>query len=92
MIELNDTPVNSLDINKDSILHYACRGAKLDVVQYLLTNYTSLVASSTVNAENKLPIHMLCEAGKLGTVKCESPEYIQMIWQMLLANPEAIMA
>ena len=67
-------------------------GGNLEVVKYLLNNHTSLVPSAMVNVENKLPIHMLCEAGKLGTVDCESPEYIEMIWQMVLANPEAIMS
>ena len=44
-----------------------------------------------VNAQNELPIHLLCEAGK-DKVDCESSEYIETIWQMLLANPEALMS
>jgi len=91
LIELDDVPVNLLDTNKDSILHYACRGAKLDVVQYLLTNHTSLVPSAMVNTQNELPIHVLCEAGK-DKVDCESSECIATIWQMLLANPEALVS
>jgi len=54
----------------------------------------SCIIGTISNSEcrEQVTIHLLCEAGKLGTVDCESPEYIEMIWQMLLANPEAIMA
>ena len=59
----------------------ACRSGNLGMVNYFLDNHTSLVASG------ELPIHLLCEAGK---VDCDSAEYIDIIWRMLLANPEAV--
>jgi len=59
----------------------ACRSGNLGMVNYFLDNHTSLVASG------ELPIHLLCEAGK---VDCYSAEYIDIIWRMLLANPEAV--
>ena len=77
-----------------SILHYACRGCNLGVIKYLLTSHASLVSLETVNDQDqdKLPIHLLCQAGKEGKggVDCESPEYIETIWLMLLANPEIV--
>ena len=42
-------PMNRLDKNKDSILHYACRGGNLEVVMYLLTNHSSLLSSVEVH-------------------------------------------
>ena len=77
-----------------SILHYACRGCNLGVIKYLLTSHASLVSLETVNDQDqdKLPIHLLCQAGKEGKggVDCESPEYIETIWLMLLTNPEIV--
>lgn len=77
------------DAKKDSVLHYACRGGNLEVIQYLLKQCLSLISEKNVNS--KLPIHMLCEAGK-DKVECESTEYIETIWLMLLAKPDAIMS
>ena len=78
------------DTNKDSILHYACRGGNLEVIKYFLGEHTSLVASAEVNENGDLPIHLLCEAGK-DKVDVDSTEYIEIIWKMLLSNPEALM-
>jgi len=78
------------DTNKDSILHYACRGGNLGVIRYLLDNHTSLVASAEMNERGELPIHLLCEAGKVKVDNDDSTEYIEIIWRMLLANPEAV--
>lgn len=77
------------DARKDSVLHYACRGGNLEVIQYLLKQCLSLISER--NVDKKLPIHMLCEAGK-DKVDCESTEYIETIWLMLLAKPDAIMS
>ena len=87
--DVNST-MNRLDTNKDSTLHYACRRGNLEVVKYLLTNHSSLVSSAEVNEAGKVPIHLLCEAGKDKVDIAESTEYIEIIWRMLLANPEAI--
>ena len=57
----------------------------MTVVKYLLRSHAPLVASATVNANNELPIHLLCNAGKEDKVDKESTEYIETIW--LLANP-----
>jgi len=78
-----------LDENKDSVLHYACRGGNCEVVKYLLTNHSSLVASAETNQKGKLPLHLLCEARK-DKVDVDSAEYVETIWLMLLSNPEAV--
>jgi len=89
--ELDGISMDQLDINKDTPLHYACRGRKLEVVKYLLDEHTSLVSSAGLNEEGKLPIHSLCESGN-DNVDSDSTEYIEVIWRMLLANPEVIMS
>ena len=87
---------NHCDTNKDTILHYACRGGNLDIVQYLLTSHVSLVASASVNenVNNELPFHLLCQAG--GEDKVDKAilelEHIETIWLMLLVNPEVVAA
>ena len=92
LVEKYDSAVDRIDKNKDSILHYACHGGNLGVVKYLLESHAHLVPSATVNAENKLPIHLLCESGKDDDGDRESAEYIETIWLLLLANPEVVMA
>jgi len=89
LVEYDSIPMGQLDTNKDSILHYACRGGNLDVVKYLLDN--SFVSSAEMNGHGELPTHLLCEAGK-DKVDVDSAEYVETIWLMLLANPEAVMS
>jgi len=64
----------------------------LEVIKYFLDEHTSLVlvASAEVNKNGELPIHLLCEAGKDKVELIDSTEYIEIIWRMLLANPEAL--
>jgi len=92
LVEYDSIPLGQLDTNKDSILHYACRGGNLDVVKYLITNHSS-VSSAEENGNGELPIHLLCEAGKDKVdCDCDSAEYVETIWLMLLSNPEAVMS
>jgi len=90
--EIFSIPMGQLDTNKDSVLHYACRGGNLGVIKYLLGNHPSLVSTAEVNEKGKLPIHLLCESGKVKVDNDDSTEYIEIIWRMLLANPEAIVS
>ena len=83
--------MSHLDTNKESILHYSCRGGNLGVVQYLITNHASLVASMKVNINEELPIHLLCEYGK-SREDSDSTQYFETIWLMLLADPEALLS
>ena len=90
LVELDScSTMNRLDTNKDSTLYYACRAANLEVIKYLLDEHASLVSSAEANEAGELPIHSLCEAGK-DKVDSESSEYIEVIWRMLLANPETV--
>ena len=77
------------DANKGSILHYACRGGNCEIVKYFLDEHTSLVSSAEANVNGELPLHLLCEAGK-DRDECDNAEHIEIIWRMLLANPEVV--
>ena len=95
-LDINGCILEHYDTNKDSILHYACRGGNLEVIKYLLTNHTSL-ASAEVNKKGELPIHLLCEAGKDDgdgddVDSDRAAEHVETIWLMLLADPEAVMS
>lgn len=100
LLDVNGRILEHCDTNKDSILHYACCGGNCEVVKYLLTNHSSLVASVVANEKGELPLHLLCESGK-NEVDIDSKEqrlisaareYIETIWLMLLADPEALMS
>jgi len=72
------------------LVHSACCGGNLEVIKYFLDEHISLVSSAEVNEKGELPIHLLCEAGKDFKVDIDSTEYIEIIWRMLLANPEVV--
>jgi len=72
------------------LVHSACRSANLEVIKYFLDEHTSLVALAEVNEQYELPIQLLCEAGKDKVDIEESTDYTEIIWRMLLANPEVV--
>ena len=78
------------DLASMHLVHSACRGGNLEVVKYFLGEHPSLVASVEVNEKGELQIHLLCEAGKDKVDVDDSTEYTEIIWRMLLANPEAV--
>jgi len=81
-------------LDQCSPLHYACRGGNCAVIKYLFDSHASLVASAVVtpDSDDKLPIHLLCQAGKEeDKVDCNSPEYIETIWLLLTSNPVEMM-
>ena len=87
LVELDCITVGHLDRNKDSVLHYACRGGNLEVIKYLMKNYISLV--SDTNADNELPFHLLleCEDEQVR----ESLAFTEACFQLLRAHPETVM-
>jgi len=87
MVELAGDTLIKVDANKDSPLHYACRGGNLSIVKYLLEANAPSVSDR--NNNNKLVIHLLFECGE-ETLDRESMEYVETVWQMLLANPEVV--
>ena len=86
-MELARDTLNNVDANKDSPLHYACRGGSLNVLKYLLE--ANVPSVSERNNDNKLAIHLLFECGE-NILDRESMEYVEIVWQLLLANPEVV--
>ena len=87
LVELDGDTLNNVDANKDSPLHYACRGGKCGVVKYLLE--ANVPSVSERNNDNKLAVHLLFECGE-NILDRESMEYVETVWQLLLANPEVV--
>ena len=87
LVALAGDTLNNVDANKDSPLHYACRGGNCDVLKYLLE--ANVPSVSERNNDNKLAIHLLLECGE-ETFDRESMEYVETVWQLLLANPEVV--
>ena len=87
LVEPFESCLNVCDSIKDYPLHYACRGGKLDTVRYLLTK--QIVPVSEKNANGKLPINLLWESCEQGASN-ESNEYVETVWQLLLAYPEIV--
>ena len=87
LVELAEDTLNDVDANKDSPLHYACRRGNSGIVKYLLeANVPSVLER---NNDNKLAIHLLFESG-VSILDRESMEYVEAVWQLILANPELV--
>ena len=58
----------------------------MQVVEYLMTK--SMASVKTVNSENELAIHVLCNSRCKSRQQLRSVEYTDTIFKLLLANPE----
>jgi len=87
LVELKGDTLNNVDANEDSPLHYACRRGNLGILKYLLQ--ANVPSVSERNNNNKLAIHLLFECGE-NILDRESMEYVETVWQLLLANPEVV--
>ena len=94
-LDINGRILEHCDTNKDSVLHYACRGSNFGVIEYLLGNHASLV--SDMNADNKLPLHMLlegCEDKRVTTPyddRIKEKSKLEACFLLLRAHPETVM-
>jgi ankyrin repeat protein len=89
LIGLDPTTLTTVDGNGNTALHYACRGAKHEIIALLLEEYDA-VAVSKRNALNKLPIHLLFESNAV-TDREEDAKYAESIFQLLRAYPDTVM-
>ena len=87
LLTLAGDTLNNVDANKDSPLHYVCSRCNLGIVNYLLQ--TNVPSVSERNNDNKPAIHLLLECGE-EILDRDSLEYVETVWQLLLANPEVV--
>ena len=87
LVELTGDTLNNVDADNNSPLHYACRRGNLGIVKYLLQ--ANVPSVSERNNDNKLAIHLLFECGE-SILDRESMEYVEAVWQLILANPEMV--
>ena len=84
LLELDTRTLRFVDIDNNTALHYACRGAKHDTIVLL----SHAVSVSKRNAYGKLPIELLWESNAVGDR--ESLEYMESVSRLLRADPEII--
>ena len=87
LVDLDEDTLDYVDANNNSPLHCACWGGNCNIVKYLVEANASLVSKR--NNDNDLAIHLLLECGK-EILDRDSLEYVETVWQLLLANPEVI--
>eukprot|EP00984_Skeletonema_dohrnii_P023523 scaffold12609_cov132-Skeletonema_dohrnii-CCMP3373.AAC.8 len=87
LIGLDIRTLGTVDYHNNTVLHYACRGAKHDTIVLLLEKYEA-VSVSKRNAHKKLPIDILFESSD---VDRDSVEYTDSVFRLLKAYPETIM-
>jgi ankyrin repeat protein len=88
LIGLVKITFNAVDREGNSLLHYACRGAKHNTIGLLLEKYDA-VSVSKRNAQNKLPIDLLWESDRVRDR--EGMEYTESVYRLIRAFPETLM-
>eukprot|EP00984_Skeletonema_dohrnii_P023521 scaffold12609_cov132-Skeletonema_dohrnii-CCMP3373.AAC.6 len=88
LLGLDMRTLRAVDYCNNTILHYACLGAKYDTIALLLEKYDA-VSVSKRNAHRKLPIDLLFESR--GVLDRESIEYTDSVFRLLTAYPDTLM-
>ena len=91
LAELAPDLLNACDMNKNYLLHHACRGGNCEVIEYLLERPMSSASVSERNDVGMLPIHLFCEFVKGRGCEGETLEYTETIWRLLTAYPETVL-
>jgi hypothetical protein len=88
LIGVDQTTLQAFDEKGNTVLHYACRGAKHTTISLLLKEYGGISVSRR-NAHNQLPIHLLLESKEVSDR--EDTRYVESIYRLLRAYPETVM-
>jgi ankyrin repeat protein len=88
LIGLDLDTLTAVDREGNTALHHACLKAEYNIITLLLGKYGA-VSVSKRNVNNKLPIHLLLENDLAGFM--EDVEYMESIFLLLRAYPEALM-
>ena len=87
LVDLDTRTLRAEDINDNTALHCACRGAKHDTIALLLEKYDAASVSRR-NTHGKLPIDLLWESNAVEDR--ESVEYTGSVFQLVRAYPEMV--
>ena len=87
LVEHDDT-MNIISAKQGSPLHHACHAGNCEAVNYLLDRQVASVSERNTN--DKLPIHLLCDAANERWGLRDTPLYVETIWRLLLAYPETV--
>lgn len=76
--------------NGDTVMHYACSGGNLDLVDHILDYHMQLVTKRNVKGE--LPLHLLCNCKETWFNQSDKShlDHLELVWRLLLAYPEAV--
>ena len=84
--------LNACDMDKNYLLHHACRGGNFEVISYLLKTPISSASVSEKNDDGMLPIHLFCKfVNEHVEEEKDTPEYTETIWHLLTAYPETVL-
>ena len=87
LLELDASTLGTVDREGNTALHYACRGAKYDIIALLLGKYDA-VSVSKRNVHGKLPIDLLWESNEVSDR--ESLKHTEMVFRLMRAYPEIV--
>ena len=88
---VDDLPCTLQAVCKDAELplHKACRRGHLDVVNELLQR--DMTSAGARNSSGMLPLFLLCQlSGKKSADEFDSPAFVETVWNLLIAHPEAV--
>ena len=86
LLGLYPTTLGAVDEQGNTALHYACHGAKHEMIALLTETYGAV---SKRNARNQLPIHLLLLGNEVSDR--EGIEYTDSIFRLIRAYPETVM-
>jgi len=89
LIEANPVAVTTKSADGELPLHKACRGGHISLIKLLLDN--RMASASERNFSGMLPVFCLCQSsGKRDQDIVHKPEFLETVWTLLRANPDAI--
>jgi ankyrin repeat protein len=85
LINLDPTSVRARDLDDNTSLHHACRGANHAIITVLLEKYGESISKR--NAHNQLPIHLLLESDAAKVGDRDSIEYTESVYRLIRGYP-----
>ena len=88
---MDKSTLNIADLKGNAASHHACRVANCKAINLILGKYAAISVSNR-NSDKKLPIELLLlESNSAVDQDRESIEYVESIFNLLVANPQTLM-